>query len=328
MMNALRMNALRLLALSLGLAASAAIHAQAYPSKPVKMIVPYPPGGGVDIMARALAEPLGRVWGHAVVVDNKPGGGTIIGAELAARAVPDGYTLLLTSDSTITSNPHTYAKLPYDPMKDFAPITTLVRAPQIVVVHPSVPANTLQELANLARSKPDEINYGSFGVGSPQHLAFESFKTQTGTRLTHVPYKGFAPTIQAIITGEVQLTMTSVSLTRPFVQAGKVKALAIGKAERDSTMPDVPTLRELGFPGIDPQNWFGLFAPAGTPLPAVLKIQAEVGAIFAEPGFRERHVLSRGYDSAIISPEEFAAFIRSDLAYKAKMIRNAGIRPE
>ncbi|MSQ71485.1 MAG: tripartite tricarboxylate transporter substrate binding protein [Betaproteobacteria bacterium] len=301
---------------------------QGYPTKPLRLVVPYPPGGGVDIMARALSERLARAWGQAVVVDNKPGGGTIIGAEIVARAMADGYTLLLTADTTITSNPHAYAKLPYDPIGDFAPITMLVRTPQIVVVHPSIAANTLQELAVLARSKPDEINYGSFGVGSPQHLAFENFKTQTGTKLTHVPYKGFAPVILAMITGEVKVTMTSVTLTRPYIQAGKVKALAIGRAERDATMPDVPTLHESGFPGIDPQNWFGLFAPTGTQRSTVLKIQADVAAVFAEPGFREQHVLSKGYSSAPVSPEEFAAFIQSDLAYKATMIKRAGIRPE
>ena len=301
--------------------------AQDYPAKPVRIVVPYPPGGGVDILARPIADRLGRMWGAPVVVENKAGAGTLLGAEFVARASPDGYTLLLTSDTTITSNPFVYKKLPYDPVKDFAPLTRLVALPQMVLAHPSLSANSLGELVALAKSKPGELNYSSLGAGSQPHLVYANLEAITGARITHIPYKGSAPGITALIANEVQLSMGSGN-HYPMIRAGKLKALAIARAERDPQFPNVPTLREAGFPELDPQLWFGILTTAGTPRPVIDKIVSSIGVIFADPQFREPQVTSKSYDIAISSPEVFAAFIRSDLEYKARMIKRAGIQPE
>jgi tripartite-type tricarboxylate transporter receptor subunit TctC len=308
--------------------ASAAAFAQAYPSKPVRMIVPYPPGGGVDGMARPLADQLSRRWGQPVIVENKAGAATIIGAEFVAKAPPDGYTLFLTSESTITSNPHVYLKLPYDPVKDLAPITQLIGLPQMVVAHPSVAAGSLPELVALAKAQPGKLNYGSYGNGSQPHLLFEGLKAQTGISVTHVPYKGIAPALQAALAGEVQLTMAGASVARGHIQAGKLKPLAIARSERLALMPDVPTLREAGYPDINPQSWFGLFTTGGTPRTVVDKVYQDVAAVFAEPEFRERHITLRGFDGVISSPQDFARFIQEDLQQKARLIRQTGLKPE
>lgn len=301
--------------------------AQEYPAKPVRIVVPYPPGGGVDILGRPIADRLGRAWGTPVVIENKAGAGTLIGAEFVARAAADGYTLLLTSDTTITSNPHVYVKLPYDPIKDFAPITRLVSLPQMVLAHPSLPASTLAELVAVAKARPGTLNYGSYGPGSQPHLVYANLEVLTGTKFTHIPYKGSAPSIQALLANEVQVGMGSGNHLGN-IRAGKLKALAIARAERDPQMPNVQTLKEAGFPELDPQLWFGILATAGTPRPVVAKINASIAGIFTDAQFTETQVTSKSYDPAITSPEEFAAFIRSDLAYKAQMIKRAGIKPE
>lgn len=302
---------------------------QDFPSRQVRIIAPYTPGGAVDVIGRLLAERLSKVWRQPVVVENKPGAGTVIGAELVARAAPDGYTLLITGDATITGNPHTFAKLPYDPLTDFAPITNLIWGLQMMVAHPSVSANTLQELVALAKRKPGMLNYGSFGTGSPAQLVFESLGTQTGARVTHVPYKGLAPALQAVVVGEVQLTLSGVPFARGFVQAGKLKPIAMAAAVRSPLMPEVPTLRESGFPNIDPHTWVGLLATGGTSRSVITGIHSEVRTIFTDPEFQDRQIVQKGFASAIsASPEEFAAYIRSDLVYKAQLIKSAGIRQE
>ncbi|MSQ53222.1 MAG: tripartite tricarboxylate transporter substrate binding protein [Betaproteobacteria bacterium] len=306
---------------------SLAVTAQDYPARPVRIVVPYPPGGGVDILARPIADRLGRLWGTPVVVENKAGAGTLLGAEFVARAIPDGYTLLLTSDTTITSNPYVYKKLPYDPVKDFAPLTRLVALPQMVLAHPSLGANSLPELVVMAKAKPGSLNYGSYGNGSQPHLVYSNLEALSGARITHIPYKGSAPAIAALIANEVQVSMGSGN-HHGMIRAGKLKALAIARGERDPQFPNVPTLREAGFPELDPQLWFGILSTAGTPRPVIDKIVAGIGSIFADPQFREPQVTSKSYDVAISSPEEFAAFIRADLEYKARMIKRAGIQPE
>jgi tripartite-type tricarboxylate transporter receptor subunit TctC len=312
----------------LALLAVPAALAQAWPSKPVKIVVPYPPGGGVDGIARPIAERLTQRWGQPVLVENKAGAATIIGAESVAKAAADGYTLLLTSESTITSNPHIYPKLPYDAVRELAPVTQLIGLPQMVVAHPSLPANSLRELVDLAKAKPNTVTFGSYGSGSQPHLLFESLKAQTGAALTHVPYKGIAAAVTAVVAGEVQLTMAAASLARVQIQAGKMKAIAIARASRQSIMPDVPTLREAGFPDIDPQSWFGLFATGGTPREIVQKIQTDVAAIFADAEFRERHMLQRGFDPVLSTPEEFAKFIQADMQVKARLIKVSGAKAE
>jgi tripartite-type tricarboxylate transporter receptor subunit TctC len=322
-----RMLTLALAVLAAWLVAPLDALAQAYPTRPVRIVVPYPPGGGVDGIARPIAERLSQKWGQPVIVDNKPGAATIIGAEFVAKAAPDGYTLLLTSDSTITSNPHIYPKLPYDPVKELAPITQLIVLPQMVVAHPSLAASSLKELVALAKTNPG-ISYGSFGSGSQPHLLFEGLKRETGIELLHVPYKGIAPAVTATLAGEVQLTMAGASVSRGHIQAGKLKPLAIARSERLPLMPEVPTLKEAGFADIDPQSWFGLFATGGTPPEIVAQIQREVAAMFAEPEFREKHMLARGFDPVLSTPADFARFIQADMAQKARLVRISGAKPE
>ena len=324
----MKLRPFQVIALLLALIAVPAAFAQAWPSKPVKIVVPYPPGGGVDGLARPIAERLTQRWSQPVVVENKAGAATIIGAELVAKAPADGYTLLLTSESTITSNPHIYPKLPYDAVRELAPVTQLIGLPQMVVAHPSLPASSLRELVELAKAKPNTVNYGSYGSGSQPHLLFESLKAQTGAALTHVLYTGIAAAVTAVVAGEVQLTMAAASLARGQIQAGKMKAIAIARASRQSIMPDVPTLREAGFPDIDPQSWFGLFATGGTPRDIVQKIQTDVAALFADAEFRERHMLQRGFDPVLSTPEDFAKFIQADMQVKARLIKVSGAKAE
>ncbi|MFM9972416.1 MAG: tripartite tricarboxylate transporter substrate binding protein [Burkholderiales bacterium] len=313
-------------AASLGLLlATSLCWSQPYPNKPVRIIVPYPPGGGVDGIARPLADKLSRAWNQPAVVENRAGAGTILATELVAKATPDGYTLLLTSDSTITSNPFVYAKLTYDAVKDLAPVSLLAVVPQMVIAHPSVAARSLKELIALAKSNPGALNYGSYGIGSQPQLVYESLKAIAGADFNHVPYKGFAPAIQAVVAGEVQLTMGSVALTRGLIGAGKLRPLAIARPEREPTMPDVPTMKEVGFPSIDPLTWFGLFAPGATPQALIARINADVTAAFGDKEFLDRNVLQKGMDSGVGSPEKFAEFIRLDMANKGAMIKNAKI---
>jgi tripartite-type tricarboxylate transporter receptor subunit TctC len=312
----------------LALAGMMSVTAQDYPARAVRIVVPYPPGGGVDGMARPLAERLARLWIQSVVIDNKAGAATMIGGDAVAKAAPDGHTLLLTSDSSITSNPHLYPKMPFDPIRDLAPVTQLIDLHQMVVAHPSVTANTLQELVALARAKPGALNYGSYGSGSQPHLLFEALKAQTGAQIAHIPYKGIAPALTAAIAGEVQLTLGGAATTRGHFQTGRLKPLAIARQERLALYPEVPTLREAGFPDIDPRPWFGVFAPAATPRPLVERIRRDIAAVLAEAEFREREITGKGYTGVGSTPEEFAAFVRTDLEYKGKLIRVSGARAE
>ena len=304
------------------------VAAQDYPARNVRIVVPYPPGGGVDGMARPLAERLARTWGQSVVIDNKAGAATMIGGDAVAKAAPDGHTLLLTSDSSITSNPHLYPKMPFDPIRDLAPVTQLIDLHQMVVAHPSVAANTLQELVALARAKPGALNYGSYGGGSQPHLLFEALKAQTGVQVAHIPYKGIAPALTAAIAGEVQLTLGGAATTRGHFQTGRLKPLAIARGERLALYPEVPTLREAGFPDIDPRPWFGVFAPAATPRALVERIRRDIAAVLAEPEFREREITGKGYTGVGSTPEEFAAFVRADLEVKGRLIRVSGAKAE
>ena len=282
--------------------------AQEFPARIVRIVVPYPPGGGVDGLARPLAERLGRLWGQAVVIENKAGAATMIGGDAVAKAAPDGHTLFLTSDSSITSNPHLYAKMPFDPIKDLAPITQLIDLHQMVVAHPSVAANTMQKLVALARSRPGTLNYGSYGSGSQPHLLFEALKAQTGIQISHIPYKGIAPALTAAIAGEVHLTLGGAATTRGHFQNGRLKPIAIARRERLGLYPDVPTLAEAGFPDIDPRPWFGVFAPAATPRAVVVRIGRDIAGVLADAEFREREITGKGYTGVGSTPDEFAAF--------------------
>ena len=310
------------------LAAAGPAAAQEFPARSVRIVVPYPPGGGVDGLARPLAERLARLWAQPVLIENKAGAATMIGGDAVAKAAPDGHTLLLTSDSSITSNPHLYPKMPFDPIRDLAPVTQLIDLHQMVVAHPSVTANTLQELVALARSKPGALNYGSYGGGSQPHLLFEALKAQSGVQIAHIPYKGIAPALTAAITGEVQLTLGGAATTRGHFQSGRLKPLVIARQERLALYPDVPTLREAGFPDIDPRPWFGVFAPVATPRAVVDKIRRDIAAVLTEPEFREREITGKGYTGVGSTPDDFAAFVRSDLESKGKLIRVSGAKAE
>lgn len=303
--------------------------APGYPTQNVRIVVPYAPGGGVDAIARVLAERLQQRWGRAVIVENKPGASTIIGALAVTKAAADGHTLLLTSEATITSNPFLFDKLPYDPARELTPISELASVPQMVVANPSVAAGSLPELVALATARPDSLSYATYGSGSLPHLLFEGLKARGHVQMTQVPYKGITPAVTAVVTGEVQLTLAGLPAAQGFLRAGKLKALAVARRERLPELPQVPTLAEAGFGDIDPQaSWFGLFVTAGTPAPVVRKIADDVAAIAADPAFRERYVTSRGFDPVFSTPEAFARFIQADRRQKEKLIRLAGAKAE
>ncbi|MFA7679273.1 MAG: tripartite tricarboxylate transporter substrate binding protein [Pigmentiphaga sp.] len=300
-----------------------------FPSRPIKIVVPYAPGGGVDLIARLLADALNQRWGQTVVVENRSGASTIIGTQAVTKAEPDGYTLLLTSEATITSNPFLFDKLPYDPFTELAPVSQLISLPQMVVAHPALAAQTLEELVALARRTPDAIAYASYGSGSLPHLFFEGLKKREGISLTQVPYRGIMPAVTAVLAGEVQLTLAGVSAARALLEAGKLKALALADVKRLDAFPEVPTLHEKGYADIDPQvSWFGLFATGGTPPAIVQRIQQAVAAIGNAPSFREKHLDPRGFTPIFSTPEAFAERIREEADLKAKLIALTGAKAE
>ncbi len=305
-----------------------AANAQDFPSRVVRIVVPYPAGGGVDGLARQLADRLSKLWQQPVIVENKPGASTTVGGELVARAPADGYALLLTSNSSITSNPFLFKTSNLDPVSDLKPVTQLIDLHQMVVVHPSVAANTMQELVTLAKQKPTTLNYGSYGNGSQPHLLFEMLRAKTGVQIMQVPYRGIAPAITATVAGDVQMTLGGPSTTGALTEAGQLKALAIGRSERVAAFPNVPTLKEAGFADIDPRSWFGLFAPKDTPDTIVDTIQRDVATVFADPEFRGPFIEKVGYTAVASTPAAFRDFIASDLEYKKHMISTAGIKPE
>jgi|APFre7841882724_1041349.scaffolds.fasta_scaffold01427_5 tripartite-type tricarboxylate transporter receptor subunit TctC len=318
---------LRLLVATLGCAASLAA-AQTFPDKPIRVVVPYPAGGGIDLIARALGAELNKRWGHGFTVENKPGGSTIPAAADVARAAPDGYTLLLTTDSTMSVNPHLFSRLPYDPAKDFAPVTHLINLHQLLLAHPSVPANNLKELVDLARQKPSTMNYASYGNGSQPHLAMETFKQQAGIDIVHIPYKGIPQAVPAAIAGEVQFTFSGAASSQGHIKGGRLRPLAIGGEKRLALLPDVPTFTEQGYPGVPANAWFGLFAPAGTPPAIVEKLQREIAAILASPEFKAKEVDAKGYELVASTPAQFAAFLREDSARSARAVKISGAKVE
>jgi tripartite-type tricarboxylate transporter receptor subunit TctC len=311
-----------------GVLCTSAASSQEFPTRLIKIIVPYPAGGGVDGLARPIAERLSRLWGQSVIIENKPGASTMIGGAEVARATPDGHTLFFTSDSSITSNPHLFKKMLYDPIKELAPVTQLIDLHQFVLVHPSVGANTMKELVALAKSKPNALNYGSYGKGSQPHLLFEMLRKETGAQIQQIAYRGIAPAITAAISGEVQMTLGSVAVAAGHIESKKLKALAIGRETRMPLHPEIPTLKEAGFPDIEPRSWFGLFAPAGTPPSVIGKIQKDVAAVLKEPEFEARFIERAGHTAVASAPAAFASFIQDDLKAKGNMIATAGITAE
>jgi len=311
----------------LAVAAMPAAHAQSYPSKPVRIVVAYPPGGGIDVLARQLAERLSPQWNQPVVVENRPGATTNLAAELVAKSAPDGHTILLTSDSTFSINPHLFAKLPFSE-RDFIPVTQLVLLQQVMLANPSLGVGNVAELVALARAKPGTLNYGSYGSGSQPHLAAEMLNHKAGIGLVHVPYKGLSFTIPATIAGEVQLTFAGIASSRAPVEAGRLKALAIGGTKRSPLMPDVPTFAEQGYPEVETHAWFGLFVPSGTPRAAVERIHRDVASILNDPAFLEKEIVQRGYDLVASSPGAFAAYIVRDRAARGEAVKISGAKLE
>jgi tripartite-type tricarboxylate transporter receptor subunit TctC len=317
----------RLLALLL-VACAAAAHAQSWPSKPVRLVVAYPPGGGIDVIGRQLAEKLTGMWSQPVVVENKPGANTIVATDAVAKSPADGTTVLLTTDATFSINPHLYARLPFDTQRDFVPVTMLVLLQQLLVANPALPANTLKELIALAKAKPGTINYASYGSGSQPHLSGEMLKYKADIDLVHVPYKGISLAVPAVMAGEVQLTFAGIATSMPQLKAGRIKALAIGGPKRSPLLPEVPTFAELGYPEVETHAWFGLFLPAGSPREAVNRIYEDTRKILEEPEFRQKQLIDKGYDVVGSSPEDFAAYIKKDSESRARAVRISGAKAE
>lgn len=314
--------------LSLLLCAPLAVQAQSFATRPVRVIVPYPPGGGVDLLARALSPELAQAWGQPVVVENVAGAGSLIGAEKVASAAPDGHTLLMTVNATVVANRFLFKKLPYDPDRGLVPVSMLSQSGQLVLAHPSLAANSLRELVELAKREPGKIAYSSFGNGTQPHLLFETMRKREGIELLHVPYKGIAPAMTAILGGEVQLTVASPAQAGGQVRGGKLKALALGAPARAKSFPEVPTSAEAGYPYALASIWFAMFAPGGTPAALVERISRDVTAVAKRPDFAEKQITSRGFELVASSPAEFAAAIRAEVELTGEMVRAADVQPE
>ena len=302
--------------------------AQAWPDKPVRIVVAYPPGGGIDVMARQIAEKLTSQWGQSVVVENRPGANTIIAADAVAKSPADGHTLLMTTDATFSINPHLYARLPYDAERDFVPVTMLVLLQQLLVAHPSLPADTLPELIKLAKTKPGGIRYASYGSGSQPHLSGEMLKYKAGIDLLHVPYKGISLAVPAVMANEVELTFAGIATSMPQLKAGRIKAIAIGGAQRSPLLPLVPTFAELGYPEVETHAWFGLFVPAGTARSISERIYSDSRKIVEESEFRQKQLVDKGYEAVGSSPAEFVAYIRKDRESRGRAVKISGAKAE
>jgi len=309
----------------LALAATTA-GAQDFPNKPVRVIIPFPAGGLTDVLMRGLGESLSKKWQQPVIVDNRPGANTIIGAQAVAGAEPDGYTLLMANDPTLSSNQYLYNKLPYDPVNDFVPVVNIAMTEQVLVVPGNSPYNTLEEFLQDARNHPGKLDYGSFGVGSKAHLDTEAFGRMAGAKFNHVPYKGVADVMVAIQGGQVDFGLTGVSPVVEHIKSGRMKGLAISSPERRSQMPDVPTFAEKGFPDYESIAWFGLVAPKGTPETVVNKIAADVLEAASQPALQERYITGVGLVFANQDADEFAAFLEKDRKKYAEKIQAAGVK--
>ncbi len=300
--------------------------AQTYPTKPIRLIVPFPPGGGTDTVARAISQRLAESLGQQIVIDNRGGASAIIGTELGARAAPDGYTLTFTLPAAVAVNPGLYPRLAYDPLRDFAPVTQLNTIALLLVANPGVPANSIRELIALAKAKPGHVTFASSGNGSAAHLAMELFKLMAGVDMTHIPYKGGGPALTDIIGGQVQLMSGPMIAALPFVKTGRLKALAVTTDKRIPGLPEVPAIAET-VPGYESSIWHGVLAPAGTPRPVIRRLHAEIVKILGVPEVKERFA-REGAEPVGSTPEQFGAFIKSEMAKYAKLIKAAGIRAE
>ena len=316
-----------LAALLLAALIATAAHAQTYPSRPIRLVVPFPPGGSTDILARALAQKLSEGLAQAVVIDNRPGAGGSIGSEAAAKAAPDGHTLMMGHLGTLAVNPAIYKNLPYDPVKSFAPVSLMAIVPSVLVVNPQVPAASAAELIAYARANPGKLAYGSAGAGSTSHLTTEYFKLATGTDILHVPYKGIGPMLTDLISGQLSMGINGAPAVMSHVNSGRLRALAVTGIARLPSLPQIPTLDESGVKGFDASGWYGIVVPAGTPREIVMKLNAEIRRIMQTPDLRAR-LDNEGAIPAAGSPEEFSAFIVSEIARWGAVLKRAGIQAQ
>ena len=315
---------LALLAAACTAFAAPAALAQKFPDKPIRFIVPFPPGGGNDILARAIAPKMGEFLGQPVVIDNRAGAGGNIGTDLAAKSAPDGYTIVIASNQ-VTINPWLYAKLPFDIEKDFAAVAQAASVPMVLAVHPSVPANTLKEFIALAKASPGKFNHGTPGNGTPQHIAFEVFNHAASVQVTHIAYKGTGPAIADLIGGQVQSAIGTMASLEQHVKAGKLRALGVTTPKRSPAMPNVPTIAEAGLPGFEVPLWYSILAPAGTPKEIVARLSSEVARALAVPETRER-LTAQGFDVNYLNPEQMSDLIRNDIARWQKSIKDIGLK--
>ena len=303
-----------------------AAFAQPYPSKPIRIVVPYPPGGFNDTLGRTLAAKFTESWGQPAVVENKPGGNTLIGSDFVAKSAPDGYTLLVVA-FPFSVVPSLFKTMPYDTVKDFAPVILAATSPNLLVVNPQLPVKSVGELVALAKAKPGTLSYASTGNGSSNHISMELFKTLAGVDIVHIPYKGSAPAVTDLLGGQVMLMFDNVPNVLPQVKAGRLRALGTSGAQRSALAPDVPTVAEAGVPGYELTVWFGLVAPAGTPREVVQKLNAEVAKILAMPDVRERF-MAQGVEPLGSTPEQFGEHIKAQMTKWSKVVRDAGVKAE
>ena len=297
-----------------------------YPEKPIRFIVPYAAGGTTDLLSRAIAQKLSEALGQGVVPDNRPGAGGNVGAEIVAKSPPDGYTMLMAPVSPMAINVTLYgSKMAFNPEKDFAPVTLVAKVPLVVVVNPSVPAKTLLELIALAKSKPGQLNYGSAGNGSSNHLVGEMLKTAAGINMVHIPYRGGGPGMMALVAGQIDVLIGQVPTVTPMVNAGRLRALAVSGAQRSPALPDVPTMAEAGLPGFDATAWYSIVVPAGTPKPIISRLNAELVKILKSPDIRAR-LVSEGADVETSTPEELGAFVHAEIQKWSKAVRESGTK--
>ncbi len=298
-----------------------------YPVRPVRFIVPFAPGGSTDTLARTLAQRLSDALGQQVVVDNRAGGNGNIGTEIVARALPDGHTIVLGYIANLGIGPSLYAKLPFDPVKDFAPVTLLAVAPNILVAHPSVPVKNVRELVAYAKANPQKVNYASAAVASLGHLAGELLNSSAGIQMQHVPYKGSGQAVIDLLAGQVQIMFSGMSSVMPHIKANKLRPLAVTGAQRSPAVPEVPTIAEAGYPGFEASAWYGVLAPAGTPKPVVMRLNAEILRALKLPEVKER-LENVGFEIVGGTPEAFGAYIKSEIAKWAKVVKASGVKAE
>jgi tripartite-type tricarboxylate transporter receptor subunit TctC len=313
--------ALALAAASVAFAAPALHAQQKYPEKPIRFIVPFPPGGGNDILARALQPRLAELLGQPVVIDNRGGAGGNLGTDLAAKSTPDGYTIVIASNQ-VTMNP-AFQKLPFDIEKDFAPVALVASVPMVLVVHPSVPAHNVRDFIALAKAQPGKLNHGTPGSGTPQHIAFEAFNHAAGVKVTHVPYKGTGPAISDLLGGQVQSAIATMASVEPHIKAGKLRALGVTTPRRSQAMPDIPTIAEAGLPGYDVPLWYSILAPAGTPRDVVARLSSEFAKALQAPDVRER-LSQQGFEITYANADQMADLIRRDTARWNRTIKEMG----